>query len=255
MRSLFVSDVHLGCKHSQAAALLDLLERFEPANLYVVGDFIDGWKLKRRWRWLPVYDRLLQRMMTLKRNGSRLMYTPGNHDEFLRGFLANFGVIEIRDRFIHEAADGRRFVVLHGDQYDRVEQSYPLLSLVASYAYDALLTANWMGNRLRGKKHNPYAFCGAIKQRVKKLVRHVSDFEHQLREDARRSGCEGIICGHVHSPRIMAMDEVTYLNTGDWVENCTALVEFADGSFELIRQNGDLIDRLDPLPQGECPPA
>lgn len=251
VRSLFVSDIHLGCKHAQAAEFLEMLERFEPRNLYVVGDFIDGWKLKRRWRWLPVYDRIFQRMMALKRSGTRLMYTPGNHDSFLRGFLANFGVIEIQDRFIHEAADGRRFVVTHGDQFDRVEQSCQWLSLVASYAYDVLLTANWWGNKLRGKKHDPYAFCGAIKRRVKRLVKHVSEFEQQLLDDARGADCDGIICGHVHAPRIAKIDEVAYLNTGDWVENCTALVEFEDGSFDLIRYNGDLVDRLDPRPTAE----
>lgn len=245
VRSLFVSDIHLGCKHAQAAEFLEMLERFEPRNLYVVGDFIDGWKLKRRWRWLPEYDRIFQRMMALKRSGTRLMYTPGNHDSFLRGFLANFGVIEIQDRFIHEAADGRRFVVTHGDQFDRVEQSCQWLSLVASYAYDVLLTANWWANKLRGKKHDPYAFCGAIKRRVKRLVKHVSEFEQQLLDDARGADCDGIICGHVHAPRITTIDEVAYLNTGDWVENCTALVEFDDGSFDLVRYNGDLIDRLD----------
>lgn len=248
VRSLFVSDIHLGCKHAQASEFLDLLERFEPSNLYIVGDFIDGWKLKRRWRWEPAYDRILQRMMQLKRSGAKLFYTPGNHDAFLRGFLANFGVIDIRDEFIHEAADGRRYVVTHGDKFDRVEQNCQWLSLVASYAYDVLLTANRVGNRLRGKKHDPYAFCGAIKRRVKRLVKHVSEFEDQLADNARDSGCDGIICGHIHAPRIEQIDQVTYLNTGDWVENCSALVEFEDGSFELIRRDGRLIDRLPAQP-------
>ena len=249
VRSLFVSDVHLGCKHSQAAEFLEMLERFEPEHLYIVGDFIDGWKLKRKWRWLPVYDRILQRMMALKRSGTKLMYTPGNHDSFLRGFLANFGVIDVRDRFIHTAADGRRYVVTHGDQFDRIEQSCQWLSLVASYAYDVLLTANRWGNRLRGKKHDPYAFCGAIKRRVKRLVKHVSEFEGQLVDDARASDCDGIICGHIHAPRIMEIEDVAYLNTGDWVENCSALVEYEDGGFDLIRRDGALIDRLASRPQ------
>ena len=248
VRSLFVSDVHLGCRHSQAAALVELLERYEPERLYVVGDFIDGWKLKRRWRWRPEYDRVLRRMMALKRAGAELYYTPGNHDEFLRGFLADFGVVEVRDRFVHEAADGRRYVVVHGDQFDRVEQSCGWLSLVASYAYDLLLTANWLGNRLRGKKHDPYAFCGAIKRRVKRLVTHVSEFETQLTDCAREAGCDGVICGHIHAPRIERLGEVAYLNTGDWVENCTALVEQEDGAFELIRSDGRLMATLPARP-------
>ncbi|MGL4514473.1 MAG: UDP-2,3-diacylglucosamine diphosphatase [Lacipirellulaceae bacterium] len=248
IRSLFISDVHLGCKHSQAADLAELLERVEPLNLYIVGDFIDGWKLKRRWRWDPQYDRLLQRILELKRGGTKVFYTPGNHDEFLRPFVANFGVVEICDRFVHRAADGRRYLVMHGDQFDRVEQNHQWLSLVASYAYDALLTANWWGNRLRGKQHDPYAFCGALKRRVKRLVSHVSEFESLLVKSAREASCDGIICGHVHAPRIVELQEVAYLNTGDWVENCTALVEKEDGAFELIRRDGRLIDRLPARP-------
>ncbi|MEN0111736.1 MAG: UDP-2,3-diacylglucosamine diphosphatase, partial [Planctomycetota bacterium] len=170
VRTLFVSDIHLGCRHAQAEALLAMLQRFEPERVYLVGDFIDGWKLRNRWRWLPVYDEVFRRLMELKRRGTQLCYTPGNHDEFLRGFLANFGVIDIQDRFVHTAADGRRYVVTHGDQFDRIEKNCQWLSLVASYAYDVMLTANWLGNRLRGKKHDPYAFCGAIKRRVKRLV-------------------------------------------------------------------------------------
>lgn len=248
VRSLFVSDVHLGCKHAQASEFLELLERFEPQNLYIVGDFIDGWKLKGKWHWLPVYDRIIQRLMVLKHSGTRLYYTPGNHDSFLRNYVANFGVIEVCDRFIHVAGDGRRFVVTHGDQFDRIEQSAQWLSIVASYAYDLLLTANWFGNKLRGKKHDPYAFCGVIKRKVKLLVKHVSDFEDQLAEDAKQSDCQGIICGHIHAPRIQQIGSVHYLNTGDWVESCSALVEFEDGSFDLIKRDGELIDRLEARP-------
>ncbi|MEQ8846541.1 UDP-2,3-diacylglucosamine diphosphatase [Botrimarina sp.] len=244
VRSLFVSDIHLGCRHSQARELLELLERHQPEKVYLVGDFIDGWKLKRRWRWLPEYDALLRRLMQLKHSGTQLFYTPGNHDNFLRGFLANFGVVEIQDQFVHEAADGRRYVVTHGDQFDRVEQECQWLSLVASYAYDVLLTANWLGNRLRGKKHDPYAFCAAMKGRVKRLVKHVSEFEGSIVQSARQLNCDGIICGHIHVPRIDEFEGVVYLNTGDWVENCSALVELADGSFDLIRSDGRLLSRL-----------
>lgn len=241
VRSLFVSDVHLGCRHSQASEFLSLIEEFEPSYLYVVGDFIDGWKLKRKWLWPPAYDRILQRLMQLKRAGTRLLYTPGNHDAFLRGFLANFGVVEIRDRFVHTGADGRRFLVTHGDQFDRVEAGMPWLSLVSSYAYDIMLSSNRLLNRLRGKKHDPYAFCGAIKRSVKRLVSHVSEFEGLLIQNAREEKCDGIICGHIHAPRIVDVDGLAYCNTGDWVENCSALVEYHDGGFELIRRDGQVI--------------
>ncbi len=248
VRTLFISDTHLGCRHSQAGPLLELLERFEPERVYIVGDFIDGWKLRNRWRWLPVYDQVLRRLMELKRQGTQLFYTPGNHDNFLRGFLANFGVVDIQDQFVHTAADGRRYVVMHGDQFDKVEQEKQWLSLVGSYAYDMLLTANWLGNRIRGKKHDPYAFCAGVKARVKRLVTHVSDFEEQLVQSALESKCDGVICGHIHTPRIEEIGEVAYLNTGDWVENCSALVELSDGSFDLIRGDGRLIDRLSARP-------
>ncbi len=244
VRSLFVSDIHLGCRHSQAEPFLELLERFEPRYLYLVGDFIDGWKLKRRWRWLPVYDRILQRLMALKRNGTELLYTPGNHDEFLRNFIANFGVVEVRESFVHVTADGRRFLVTHGDQFDKVEQGMPWLSLGASYAYDALLSLNWLVNKLRGKKCDPYALCGAIKRRVKYLVSHVSEFEQKVIDSALSKRCGGIICGHVHAPRIVEVGGLAYCNTGDWVENCSALVEYQDGAMDLVRRDGTVIASL-----------
>lgn len=255
VRSLFVSDVHLGCKHSQAEEFLELLEQYEPQHLYIVGDFIDGWKLKRRWRWLPVYDQILRRLMTLRRSGTQIYYTPGNHDAFLRGFLANFGVVEIKDCFVHTAADGRRFLVTHGDQFDRVEQGMPWLSLVASYGYDVLLSTNRLVNRLRRKKHDPYAFCGAIKRSVKRLVTHVSEFEDLLITNATQARCDGIICGHIHAPRIVEVGKLAYCNTGDWVENCSALVEYEEGDFELIRRDGRLIDRLAASPRDLQQPA
>lgn len=248
VKTLFVSDVHLGCRHAQADAFLELLERFDPRELYVVGDFIDGWKLKRKWRWLPVYDEILQRLMALKRSGAKLYYTPGNHDEFLRGFLANYGVVDVQDQFVHQAADGRRLLVMHGDQFDGIEKNCQWLSVVASYAYDVLLSANWTVNKLRGKKHDPYAFCGAFKRRVKLLMKHVSEFETKLAQAARQNRCDGVICGHIHAPRISDVEGLAYCNTGDWVENCSALVEYEDGGFELIRHDGRVIDELPARP-------
>ena len=244
VRSLFVSDVHLGSKHSQADEFLEVLHRYEPRHLYIVGDFIDGWKLKRRWRWRPTYDRIIQRLMALKRSGTQLYYAPGNHDNFLRGYLADYGVVEITDRFVHVAADGRRYLITHGDQFDKIEQSMQWLSVIGTYAYDVLLSTNYWLNWARGKKHNRYAFCGVIKRNIKGLVKHISDFESQLMEAAASEHCFGIICGHIHWPRIMQLDNLAYLNTGDWVENCTALVEYDDGAFELNRIDGRVLDTL-----------
>lgn len=246
VRSLFISDVHLGSKHSQADAFLELLHKYHPRYLYVVGDLIDGWKLKRRWRWRPTYDRILQRLMALKASGTDLYYTPGNHDNFLRGFLADYGVVEVADRFVHEAADGRRYLVTHGDQFDKIEQSMQWLSLIGTYAYDVLLATNYWVNWARGKQRGHYALCGFVKRRIKGLVKHVSDFESQLIAAANEERCFGIVCGHIHSPRILQLDNLAYMNTGDWVENCTALVEYDDGAFELVREDGRLLGTLAP---------
>jgi UDP-2,3-diacylglucosamine pyrophosphatase LpxH len=246
VRSLFLSDVHLGCKHSQASHLLEFLKLHRPRYLYVVGDFFDGWKLRRRWRWSPAYDAVLKQLLDLRRGGTRLYYAPGNHDAFMRPFLnhlTSLQVVEVRDRFIHGCADGGRFLVTHGDQFDKVEQSSQWLSVVASIAYDGLLSVNWLVNRLRGKKHSPYAFSSGVKRRVKFLVSHISDFEDQLVRQARELSCQGVICGHIHAPRIVELDGVTYCNTGDWVENCSALVEYEDGSLELVRADGGVIAR------------
>lgn len=250
-RSLFVSDVHLGSKHSQAAALLETLHQHEPEFLYIVGDFIDGWKLKRRWRWPPCYDQLFERLLELKRLGTRIHYMPGNHDNFLRDFLANFGIVELRDQFIHQAADGRRYLVIHGDQFDKVEQSAQWLSVVGTHAYDWLLTTNYWINWARGKRTNRYAFCGMMKRRIKKVVRRVSGFEDQLVAAAQARRCEGIICGHIHTPRIGELGGLVYCNTGDWVENCTALLEFNDGTMELRRSDGVVLGTLEARPQGD----
>lgn len=249
IRSLFISDVHLGCKHSQAKELLEFLKQHQPKYLYIVGDFIDGWRLKRRWRWLTDYDALLHHLVALRQSGTRLFYTPGNHDSFLRGFLQSLcdvRLVSIRDQFIHRTADHRRFLVLHGDQFDGVEHHAQWLALLGCIVYDALLTLNRFINRLRGKATDPYAFSASVKRRVKWLVRHFSRFESRLASAARNHRCDGIICGHIHVPRIADLDNLIYCNTGDWVENCSALVEFDDGRLELIRYDGTLIGHVAP---------
>lgn len=248
---MFVSDVHLGSKHSQAAALLEMLHQFEPESLYLVGDFIDGWKLRRRWRWAPTYDQIFERLLALKQLGTQLYYMPGNHDNFLRKFVADFGIVDLQDQFVHQAADGRRYLVIHGDQFDRVEQQVQWLSIVGTHAYDVLLSTNYLMNWARGKRYNRYAFCGMVKRRVKSLVRRVSNFELQLVGAAQALGCEGIIYGHVHSPRIYQTAEIACCNTGDWVENCTALLELEDGSFELRRSDGRVVGQLEARPRGD----
>ncbi len=235
VRTLFVSDVHLGCRFAHAEAFLRCLESYEPETLYLVGDFIDGWRLQKKWHWQPVYNQILRRLWQLGESGTLLRYAPGNHDNFLRHFLLDFGFLEIQDEFIHQAVDGRRFVVLHGDQFDNVELRAQWLSVLGSFGYDGLMWLNGQINAWRKRLGwRPWQFSGSVKKCVKQAVNFVSNFEERLSQHAKKNGCHGVICGHVHTPTHVLRDGVTYFNTGDWVENCTALAEYDDGTWEIL---------------------
>ncbi len=236
VRSLFISDVHLGSRFAQAEAFLAFLESYQPEFLYIVGDFLDGWCLQRAWRWRPVNTRIIHHLLAWAGSGVTIRYTPGNHDGFWREFLKDFIWFEVADQFIHESADGRRFVVLHGDQFDGVESNASWLSHLGSVGYDLLLAVdrslNYVCRRL-GRK--AWRLSATVKARIKRVVAFLSGFEEQLAAHARTHRCDGIICGHIHTPVITERDEITYCNTGDWVENCSALLEFDDGELRLVR--------------------
>ncbi|QDU25983.1 UDP-2,3-diacylglucosamine hydrolase [Anatilimnocola aggregata] len=235
VRSIFLSDLHLGCRYSRAGELLALLDRHEPEYLYLVGDIIDGWRLKRRWHWQPEYSQLLQRIIELASRGVQIRYTPGNHDAFLRPFVNDFGFVEIADEFIHETATGQRLLVLHGDQFDTVEIRAQWLSVLGSVAYDTLLfAASGISRMQKLLGYEPTDLTGNLKRRVKQAVRFVSNFEERLARHARETGCDGVVCGHVHTPTAMQLHEVRYFNTGDWVENRSALIEYTDASLEIL---------------------
>ena len=235
VRTLFVSDVHLGCRHAQTDAFLSFLSAYQPDTLYIAGDFIDGWKLRRKWRWPAEATRVIRRLIDLSFRGTRICYTPGNHDAFLREFLYDLGIIEIADEFIAETADGRRLLVTHGDRFDRIETGARWMSVDASIAYDTLLSVDraisWLRHRGRGRK---YTLGAAVKRSVKRVVRHISAFEERLVAHAERNFCQGIVCGHIHTPTITRCEDITYCNTGDWVENCTALIEDFDGALRIV---------------------
>jgi len=234
-RSLFISDVHLGCRYAQAEAFLSFLESAQPEQLYIVGDFIDGWRLSRKWHWQRVYVRILQRIVQLAAQGTQINYAPGNHDEFLRDFLHDFGLIHVADQFVHTTVDGRRFVVLHGDQFDDVERGAKWLSVVGAFAYDQLVWTNGVVNCIRRRVGmKDCRFSTHVKTWAKQAVQFISDFEERLVYHAKELECDGVICGHIHVPRIDYLGEIMYCNTGDWVEHCTALVEHDSGEFELI---------------------
>src|SRR5262245_45549558 len=234
LRSVFLSDLHLGSRYTQAEPLIAFLDSIEPEYLYLVGDIVDGWRLKRRWHWRPTFSRVLSRLLELGQSGTQVRLTPGNHDAFLREFRHDFGFLEIADSFLHQAADGRNFLVLHGDRFDDVELRAQWLSLVGSFAYDALLWLNCQANRLRRLLRQPaWQFSALIKQQVKQAVTFVSRFEERLAQQAREVECDGVICGHIHTPAMATRSGMAYFNTGDWVEHRTALVEFEEGRMEL----------------------
>lgn len=235
IRAIFVSDVHLGCMHSRADEFLEFLKSHEPKSLYLVGDLIDGWKLRKKWRWPQSYNAIFDRVEELSEKGTEIFYTPGNHDKFLRDFGKSFGYVTLSDEFVHITADGRRFLIIHGDQFDRFETGAQWLSVLGSFAYDILLTSNTLFNRLLNRNgQTKFAFSSAVKSRVKQLMRFISDYEQELASHARQKRCEGIICGHIHAPNILDIDGINYCNTGDWVEHCSALIEYTDGEMEIV---------------------
>ncbi|EMI57732.1 metallophosphoesterase [Rhodopirellula sallentina SM41] len=247
-----MSDVHLGCKHSRAEEFLVFLRRFHPESIYLVGDFIDGWRINAGWHWSQTCDDIITHLMTLANGGTRIHYVSGNHDSFLRnqafqsGCLASFPQLEIGNEFFFETLGGWRFLVTHGDQFDCVEENAQWLSKGTTTLYDACLGLNRLWHKaLLPKDDNPYGGCSVLKDRIKRWIRFVSGFENKLLEHARRNACDGAICGHIHTPDIVSGDQMWYLNTGDWVENCTGLIERYNGQIQLVqRYNEDMFLQL-----------
>lgn len=232
--TVFVSDVHLGSKYCHAEEFLSFLENNRIGELYLVGDIIDGWRLRRKWRWPTVYHHILHRLLQMSAEGTRLYYTPGNHDEFLRNYLQDFGFVDVADEFYYESRSGTRFLITHGDKFDEVETSIPWLSMIGSSAYESLMWLNHLVNDVRGLMKLPSCrFSSRIKQSVKRAVKFISDFEHSLANYALARNCDGVICGHIHAPVMRQVGTVAYYNTGDWVEHCTALIEHHDGTWEV----------------------
>lgn len=236
-RSIWISDVHLGMKHSQVNALLDFLRETECEHLYIVGDFIDGWQLRRKWFWTEEYNVLIQKLLRKNRKKTRVTFLTGNHDEFLEKFLGmSFGAVRLVERAVHTAADGKRYLVLHGHQFDGLAHFNRLLDRVGSALYDRILDMNVWVNRIRRSLGFGYwSFASYIKLKAKAAVKYVTDYEQAMIQFSRKSGMNGVICGHIHRPEIREVGDVVYMNCGDWVESCTALVEDFRGKFELIR--------------------
>ncbi|MBV1707342.1 MAG: UDP-2,3-diacylglucosamine diphosphatase [Hyphomicrobiales bacterium] len=235
-RTLFISDLHLGTKGAQAAALLECLRWHEAETIYLVGDIVDGWRLKAGWYWPQEHNNVVQKLLRKVRKGTRIIYVPGNHDEFLRDYVGlNFGGVEVMERAIHTCADGRRFLVIHGDQFDVVVRHAPWLARIGDWAYDLALAVNTHLSRVRRWWGLPYWSLSAwAKLKVKTAVNFIGAFEQTLAYEARRQGLNGVICGHIHHAALREVEGVTYANTGDFVESCTLIGERFDGQLEII---------------------
>lgn len=236
LRTVFISDTHLGTPGCNADLLFDFLKSIECETLYLVGDIIDGWRLKRGWFWPTRHNDIVRRVLKMARKGTRVVYVPGNHDEVLRDFIGlGFGDIEIRPEALHVTADGRRLLVLHGDEFDGVVLYQRWLAFLGDHAYVALLKLNRAFNACRRLFGLPYWSLSAyLKKKVKNAVEYVCRFEEAVAHAARERGADGVVCGHIHCAEIRQFGEITYYNDGDWVESCTALVEHADGHLEIL---------------------
>jgi UDP-2,3-diacylglucosamine pyrophosphatase LpxH len=236
VRTVWLSDIHLGTPGCQAHALLDFLKHVECDTLFLVGDIIDGWQLKRTWYWPQSHNDVVQKLLRKARKGTRVIYIPGNHDEFARGFLGhNFGGVEVAAEWIHTTADGRQLWVTHGDLYDGVIQVARWLALLGDTLYEFTLKLNRHLNSWRARVGLPYwSLSKYLKLKVKRAVSYVGDFEMALAREARKRGVAGVVCGHIHHAEMRMVDGILYANDGDWVESLTALVEQADGRLEVI---------------------
>jgi UDP-2,3-diacylglucosamine pyrophosphatase LpxH len=255
-RAIFISDIHLGTASCQAEKLLDFLRHTDSRELYLVGDVIDGWQLKRRWFWHQSHNDVIQKVLRKARKGTRVTYIAGNHDEAMRHFLGlSFGGIGIRDEAVHVTADGRRLLVIHGDLFDAVVQRAKWLAHLGDAAYILTLKLNQWFNHLRAKMGFRYwSLAQFLKHKVKNAVSYIGDFEDALANEARRRGFDGVVCGHIHKAEIRDVGGVLYCNDGDWVESLTALVELESGelrlidwkSIEALKQGAILGDRAHP---------
>jgi UDP-2,3-diacylglucosamine pyrophosphatase LpxH len=235
-RTLFISDLHLGAKGCQSHVLLDFLREVDADTIYLVGDIVDGWRLKSSWYWPQEHNDVVQKLLRKVRKGVRLVYIPGNHDEFMRDFLnTSLGGIEIADSAIHQTADGRRFLVVHGDTFDVVVRHARWLAHLGDGAYETALLISAHLNRLRRRLGFTYwSLSQWAKLKVKSAVNFIGDYEQALVTEARRHGVDGVICGHIHHATIREMAGLTYVNCGDWVESCTAVAETYDGELRLL---------------------
>ena len=236
-RTIWISDVHLGTPGCQAYYLLDFLRTHEADTIYLVGDILDGWQLRKSWYWPQAHNDVIRTILGKAKHGTRVVYIPGNHDNLFRDYDGMvFGNVEIRREAIHETADGRRLLVLHGDEFDSVIKASPLLEAPGNRAYSFVLKLNRHVNLLRRAFGFPYwSIAAYLKHKVKNAVEYIGRFEAAVATEGRRRGVDGVVCGHIHHAEIREIGGILYCNDGDWVESCTALVEDHDGELVVLR--------------------
>jgi UDP-2,3-diacylglucosamine pyrophosphatase LpxH len=235
-RTIWISDVHLGTRGCNATMLIDFLDSTDSETMYLVGDIIDGWRMKRKFYWPATHNDIVWRVMKRAKRGTRVVYIPGNHDEMFRQFTGmNFGGVEIRRKAIHETADGRKLLVMHGDEFDAIMLAHRWLAFAGDFAYEWLLRCNHLFNKVRAWMGKPYwSLSKTAKHKVKNAVEFISRFETVVAHEAGVRGVDGVVCGHIHNAEAREIAGIAYYNDGDWVEGCTALVEHFDGRMEIL---------------------
>lgn len=235
-RTIFISDFHLGSKGCQSSMLLDFLRNTRSDYLYLVGDIIDGWRLKNKWFWPQEHNDVVQKILRKARHGTKVYYVSGNHDELVRKFVPiNLGEVNIVNEVIHITADNKKLLILHGDKFDAIIRVAPWLAHLGDYAYDFALWINVTLNKIRKKLGYKYwSLSKFLKLKVKKAVSYINRYEEVVANYAFKKNMNGVVCGHIHHASDRIIGDVHYYNDGDWVENCSALVEHFDGKLELI---------------------
>jgi UDP-2,3-diacylglucosamine pyrophosphatase LpxH len=238
-RTVWISDIHLGTKDCKAKELLEFIKHCRAKKIYLVGDIIDGWALKKRWFWPQEHNDVIQKLLRQARKGTEVIFIPGNHDEFARQFCGlNFGGIQVRHDDVHVTADGKKLWVTHGDLYDNIMQYARWIAFIGDRAYTFALWLNRAFNRIRLKLNYPYwSLSQYLKHKVKAAVSCITAFEDLLIREAKIKQCDGVVCGHIHKAELRIIDHITYANDGDWVESMTALIENHDGSLQIIDWN------------------
>lgn len=236
-RTIWLSDIHLGYRGCKADYLLDFLRSTECDHLFLVGDIIDIWSLKKRGLfWPQSHNNVIRTILGKAKHGTKVIYIPGNHDEMLRDYTGLvFGNVEIHDSYIHQIADGRRFLMMHGDEFDSVIRCSRLVGYLGDTAYDFLLRLNRLVNYFRRRFGFPYwSIAAYLKHKVKNAVNAISNFEQAIAHEAKKRGVDGLVCGHIHHAEITMINDTLYCNDGDWVESCTAMVETVQGKLEIL---------------------